>query len=391
MTTRTYQRNGSMVSLLGFGCMRLPRLYPDKQDIDYDKAQEMIDYAYSHGVNYYDTAYVYHEGKSEVFIGEALKKYPRESFYLADKMPGWAIQNGADGAKKIFEEQLSRCQVNYFDFYLLHSLGDRKNYETTYAESGVLTYLDGEKAAGRIRNLGFSFHGSVDFFAYLMEQRKWDFAQIQLNYLDWEGQNAKKLYELAEQYGVQLIIMEPVRGGSLVSLCDESIEILKKAKPDKSAASWAIRFAATPADVLCVLSGMTTMEHVTDNVATIENFIPLEDDEYAVLSEAVAAYLNKGTISCTGCRYCMECPSGVDIPGIFAVYNKCAASGNLPVSLRQNDSAYQKKLRAFQEAFESIPASARPDQCISCGKCVEHCPQSIKIPERMKEIAGRLK
>lgn len=390
MTTRTYKKTSEKISLLGFGCMRLPKVNPDKQDIDYEKGFEMIDYAYSHGVNYYDTAYVYHEGKSEVFIGEALKKYPRESFYLADKMPGWAIKNGADDAKRIFEEQLSRCQVEYFDFYLLHSLGDQANYEKTYLNGGVLAYLDGEKAAGRIKNLGFSFHGNVEFYEYMMKQRQWDFAQIQLNYLDWNEQNAKRLYELSEEYGVPVIIMEPVRGGSLVSLCEESVNLMKEAEPDMSIASWAIRFASTPSNVLTVLSGMSNVEQVIDNVKTLENFKPLTDNDYNVLGKAVAAYINKGTIPCTGCRYCMDCPAGVDIPGVFAVYNKCASEGNIPISLR-NDDDFAQKLEIFKKEYSALDESAQAHNCIECKQCVESCPQSINIPEKMKSIADMLR
>lgn len=390
MTTRTYQKTSEEISLLGFGCMRLPLVNGASQEIDYAKACELIDYAYSHGVNYFDTAYVYHGGKSEVFLGEALKKYPRESFYLADKMPGWEIRTGVEDAKRVFKTQLSRCQVDYFDFYLMHALGDRATFEKIYLDRGVLEYLDEEKSNGRIKNLGFSFHGNAEFFEYMMKFRKWDFVQIQLNYIDWNEQNAKRLYELSEEYGVQVIIMEPVRGGSLVSLCEESVNIMKDAEPHMSIASWAIRFAATPSNVLTVLSGMTAMDHVTDNVKTIENFTPLTDADYSVLSKAVAAYINKGTIPCTGCRYCMDCPAGVDIPGVFALYNKCASGGNIPLSLKNNDD-FKGKLEAFKKEYAGMDDSAKPHNCADCGQCAEACPQSIKIPGKMKDISSMLK
>jgi len=388
MNIRTNQISGEKVSLLGYGCMRMP--CDADQKIDYGKACQLIDYAYAHGVNYYDTAYVYHGGQSEVFIGAALKKYPRESFFLATKMPGWEVKTGLDDAKRLFAEQLSRCQVEYFDYYLLHALGDQGSYDKIYKEYGVLEYLDAEKAAGRIRNLGFSFHGSLEFFEYMMKQRRWDFVQIQLNYLDWNEQNAKRLYELCEEYDVPVIIMEPVRGGSLVSLCDESIEILKAAEPAKSTASWAIRFAATPPNVLTVLSGMSAMDQVVDNVATLTDFAPLNNDDYGTLSDAITAYINKGTIACTGCRYCMDCPSGVDIPEVFSIYNQCASAGNLPISIKQNDPDIAKKQAAFKSAFTSLPASAQPSKCTACNKCVEHCPQSIKIPDMLKNISKYL-
>ena len=227
MEQRIYKNTGKPVSLLGYGTMRMPLNSEEGSDINYEAGKALIDAAYRSGVNYFDTAYRYHGGESENFVGEALSAYPRESFYLADKMPGWMVgDGGAEKAKEIFADQLKKCRVDYFDFYLLHALGSKEDFEKIYLNGGTLAYLDSEKAAGRIRSLGFSFHGSVEFFEYLMKLRKWDFCQIQLNYMDWDNQNAKELYRLSVEYGVQLIIMEPVRGGSLVSLCDEAVEIL---------------------------------------------------------------------------------------------------------------------------------------------------------------------
>ena len=219
MENRVHNITNAPVSLLGYGTMRMPLNSDQNNDINYEAGKALIDLAYKNGVNYYDTAYMYHGGESERFVGEALSAYPRDTFYLADKMPGWMVgDGGAAKAKEIFEDQLSKCRVDYFDFYLLHALGSKEDFERIYLNGGVLAYLDAEKAAGRIRNLGFSFHGPVAFFEYLMQLRKWDFCQIQLNYMDWDNQNAKELYRLSEEYGVQLIIMEPVRGGSLVTL-----------------------------------------------------------------------------------------------------------------------------------------------------------------------------
>lgn len=388
MEKRIFKKNGKAVSLLGFGCMRLPRVCPDKQDIDYAAAEKMVDLAYAQGVNYFDTAYMYHDGLSEGFIGHALKKYPRDSYYLADKMPGcMGIVHSVADAERIFAEQCKRCGVDYFDFYLLHSINTIDDYEKTYVESGVLDYLLEQKAAGRIRYLGFSFHGTPDTFDYLLQKRDWDFVQIQLNYLDWDARNARRLYESADAKGVQCIIMEPVKGGTLVSLCDESVKILKEADPLHSTASWAIRFAASLPNVLTVLSGMTTMEQVTDNLATIGDFHPLTDSEALILKKAVSAYLEKGPIPCTGCRYCMDCPSGVDIPKIFSVYNACAVSGNLPIATGQDGEDLAAKAKAFLDAYAEIPENAQAHHCVSCLACEQHCPQGIEIHNRLFDIS----
>lgn len=389
MENRLYHRTQKPVSLLGYGTMRMPLASEDNADIDYTEGKKLIDYAYRHGVTYFDTAYMYHSGKSENFIGEALSAYPRDSFYLADKMPGWmTADGGAAKAKEIFEDQLAKCKVDYFDFYLCHALGSQDDFEKLYLNGGVLAYLDSEKAAGRIRNLGFSFHGSVEFFEYLMKQRKWDFCQIQLNYMDWDNQNAKELYRLSEEYGVQLIIMEPVRGGSLVRLCDEAVDILKHAEPNRSIASWAIRFAASLPNVLCVLSGMSTLEQVEDNCATMTDFVPLSDTQKAILAEAVSAYNRSGTIPCTACRYCFECPKQIMIPEIFAVYNTAASENRLPVSMGITEAEAETRKKAFLAAYDAIPEERQAHHCIRCNKCTEHCPQSIKIPDRLAEIVS---
>lgn len=385
MIKRTYKNTEEEISLLGFGCMRLPRLYEDKQDIDYDRAQEMIDKAYASGVNYYDTAYPYHEGMSETFAGHALKKYPRESFYLADKMPTWLLKSRADG-ERIFEEQLAKCQTPYFDFYLCHAIGSSvQDFVNAYEKTCVLDYLREEKAKGRIRHLGFSFHGVPDVLEELADRHDWDFVQIQLNYLDWDMQNAKRQYDILAKRSIPCIVMEPVRGGNLCKLCDESVRILNAVHPDKSLASWAIRFAASLPNVLTVLSGMSTMEHVEDNIQTMTDFEPLSGQEHEAIEKAVAAYLKTGTIPCTGCRYCMDCPSGVDIPKVFAVYNECAAANHLPISLGKSQN-YEENAQLFKAAYEVLPEENRANHCVNCRVCMEHCPQKIEIPVRMMEI-----
>ncbi|MCI5802056.1 MAG: aldo/keto reductase [Oscillospiraceae bacterium] len=368
MEMRTYREAGPSISLLGLGCMRLPKVCPDKDDIDFAAAQEMVDYAYAHGVNYYDTAYVYHGGTSEQFIGPALKKYPRDSYYLATKMPGWDLTCRED-AVKIFEEQLANCQVDYFDFYLCHSLSE-SNYRK-YKDLGVIDYLDEQKKAGRIRRLGFSFHATLPILEEVLSWYSWDFAQIQLNYLDWEAQQAKEQYEMLSGRGLPVIIMEPVRGGALASPCAESDRIFHAAAPGRSTASWAIRYAASLPGVLTVLSGMSSMEQLQDNIATMTGFSPLTPEEYEVVGRALAAYKAHVTIPCTGCRYCMDCPSGVDIPLMFKLYNRYAVT---------------KDKGDYQKALAEVPQSAQMQSCVACGVCMGHCPQSIRIPDELARI-----
>ena len=373
MTTREYKNTGDQISLLGFGCMRLPKIDPEKSDIDKEKAQEMIDYAYAHGVNYYDTAYPYHEGKSELFIGEALKKYPRESFHLVSKNPVWLVEKPED-AVNFLHEQLKKCQTEYFDFYLCHALNhDRLEM---IKKHHIFESLQKEKEAGRIKHLGFSFHGTIEMLEEIVNAYDWDFAQIQLNYYDWDMQNAKREYEILTEHGLPVVIMEPVRGGALNTLCPQGIEMLKKADPNATPASWALRFAASLPSVLTVLSGMTAMEHVKDNVATMDDFKPLTDAERELLFQVAEVYKQSKTVPCTGCRYCMDCPAGVDIPAVFKIYNNYAVTENKA---------------QFLADYEALGESKQAHNCVACRKCCSQCPQSIEIPERMKEIEALAK
>lgn len=371
MLKREYKNTGDMISVLGLGCMRFPKVEGSEM-IDREKAQQVVDLAYARGVNYFDTAYRYHEGDSEPFIGEALKKYPRESFHLATKMPMWMVKSPED-APRIFEDQLRRCQVEYFDFYLCHAMG-AASFETMKA-NGVYEYLKKEKEAGRIRRLGFSFHDSPAVLRQILDYGEWDFTQIQLNYLDWELQDAKGQYELLTKRGIPVVVMEPVRGGALASLCDEADAVFKAARPDKSVASWAVRYVASLPNVMTVLSGMSTLQQVEDNTATMIDFEPLTDSDRKVIEEALEAYRKNKTIPCTGCRYCMDCPFGVDIPGVFKAYNTFAIGRN------------KGQLRA---QIEALGEGHGPEMCQACGKCMKLCPQHIQIPDRMKEIAALL-
>ena len=370
---RNYKNTDEQISLLGFGCMRLPKIDPEKSDIDKTKAQEMIDYAYAHGVNYYDTAYPYHEGKSELFVGEALKKYPRESFHLASKMPVWLVEKPED-TLKYFEEQLKKCQVEYFDFYLCHALNlDRLEI---IQKNHIFETLQKEKEVGRIKHLGFSFHGSVEALDKIAHAYPWDFAQIQLNYYDWDMQNAQQEYKILEDLGMPVVIMEPVRGGALNTLCPEALEMLKKADPKASPASWAIRFAASLPGVLTVLSGMTAMEHVTDNVATVDEFKPLTEEERELLFKVADVYKKSKTVPCTGCRYCMDCPAGVDIPAVFKIYNQYCTTENKA---------------AFVADYDALGESKQAHNCVACRQCCSQCPQSIDIPARMEDVVALAK
>ena len=370
MEYRELRGGKEKVSLLGFGCMRLPRLYPDKPEIDTELGQRMVDYAYSHGVNYFDTAYPYHEGLSEPFIGAALSKYPRESYNLVTKLPTWLINGEAD-IEHYFNEQLQKCGVDYFDFYLVHSL-NAERFETVQ-KLHIFENLCELKAKGKIRHIGFSFHDKPDVLERILAAHDWEFAQIQLNYLDWELQDARRQYELIEQKGIQCTIMEPVRGGMLATLTPEAVDCFQQANPNVSTASWAIRYAASLPNVLTVLSGMTNFDHVTDNVATMEAFRPLSQQEREVIDHALAAYRKAVTIPCTGCRYCMDCPAGVSIPEAFAAYNRYATS---------------KSRSMFEELYHALDAGQRADNCVACGTCLPKCPQHIDIPKHMKEIAA---
>lgn len=369
VTRRQYKNTAQTVPLLGFGCMRLPRLSPDNPKIDIATVKKMVERAMKAGCNYFDTAYMYHGGESERCMGEVLKAYPRDSFYLADKMPVW-FAKGAEDVERIFKEQLQRCQVDYFDFYLVHSL-NVSNWRQAQ-KFQAYEFLSRMKKEGKIRRLGFSFHDSPEVFQEIIRARQWDFAQIQLNYLDWELYRSKEQYEIATEAGVPLVIMEPLRGGALASLSPEATAILKQAAPEASTASWAFRYVGSLPNVLCVLSGMSLPEHLEDNIKTFSPLKPLSDVERDSLNAALLAYRKKLAVPCTACRYCMPCPVGVEIPKIFGLYNQYKVSGN----------KWQ-----FTGAYNTIPEKSRADKCVNCGRCMTHCPQKIKIPEILKQIA----
>ncbi len=358
------------VSRLGLGNMRLPVKTPIKREanpmIDYAKGQELVDLAYENGVNYFDTAYMYHAGKSEKFIGHALKKYPRDSYYLADKLPIFMCPKQSD-MEKIFNKQLSRCDVDYFDFYLLHSL-DGKNWAKC-KKFGAVEFIEQKRKEGKVKYFGFSFHGTVDDLKEIVASHHWDFAQIQLNYLDWKNQRADEQYQILTDAGIPVVVMEPVRGGKLAEPTKEVKELFNKNNPDRSYASWAMRFVASHDNVMTILSGMNAPEQMMDNINTLTDFTPLTDVEFKVCANA-ASLLNKNdVIPCTGCDYCADCPKGVKISSIFAAYNKY-----------KNGEATGDEVAA-----EYAKIDVKANACVACGKCAQHCPQQIDIPNLMQK------
>lgn len=367
MDYRQYPLGEEKISLVGMGCMRLP--YTEKEEnIEYDKAKDIIDDALSLGINYFDTAYGYHGGKSEEFVGQALAGVERSSYYLASKMPVFWLKNKED-VPRIFEEQLKRCRTDYFDFYLMHSLD--KGFFDTSIELGVYEYLNRQKEMGRIRHLGFSFHGKPETLEYICGKYTWDFAQIQLNYLDWTNYKSMEQYEILRRHNLPIIIMEPVRGGMLADLGAEYNNTLKAQRPDKSIASWAIRYAASLPGVITVLSGMSTREQLADNVATCSPLEPVSTAETDMLHQIAHMMTKRSTIPCTGCRYCMPCPVNIDIPGIFSLYN----------------SGYKAlDPKGFLEEYQSIPEKNRAAHCTHCNKCTSVCPQHIEIPELLERL-----
>jgi predicted aldo/keto reductase-like oxidoreductase len=373
MEKRLIKKSGEELSLLGFGLMRLP-LKEGTREIDKDLALKMVDYAKNKGVNYFDTAYMYHEGNSESFAGEALSRYDRDSYKLATKMPMMIVRQAED-VERIFEEQLKKCRVEYFDYYLLHGLG-RASLKAI-EDLKVYEQLKEKKRQGKIRHLGFSFHDSPEILTQLVEKYDWDFAQIQLNYLDWDQQDAKGQYEVLESHGIPVTVMEPVRGGALANLGAEAEAVFKAADPKASVPSWAIRFVGSLPGVQVVLSGMSNMEQVEDNVATMTNFRPLSDADREVINKAVLAYRTAGAVPCTGCRYCMECPQGVDIPRNLATFN------GLLYNKERNVPGYNF---GFMMEYGRISEDKQAHNCVACLQCEEKCPQHIDIAHQMELI-----
>lgn len=363
------------LSALGFGAMRLPTAdgNPDAP-IDEKKTADMVAYAIAHGVNYFDTAYGYHDGNSEVVMGKVLGEYPRDSFYLATKFPGYDLAN-MDKVEAIFEEQLKKCNVDHFDFYLFHNVYEKNIEPYMDRKYGIMDYLMKQKENGRIRHLGFSAHGRYDTMKRFLEAYgdRMEFCQIQLNYLDWKLQDAKAKVELLREYNIPVWVMEPLRGGRLASLSPKNEEKLKALRPDEKIPAWGFRFLQSVPEVTMVLSGMSSMEQMKENIATFAEDKPVTDEEMETLMEVTDSMLD--ILPCTACRYCTtHCPQKLDIPTLLALYNEVRFANGLITHM----------------AVEAMPEDKRPHACIGCQSCEAVCPQQIEIAKAMVDFTEKL-
>ncbi|MBQ8574607.1 MAG: aldo/keto reductase [Clostridia bacterium] len=365
MQKRKFDNLGVEASVLGFGCMRFPTV---DGKIDEAESERMLDRAMQAGVTYYDTAYPYHDGDSEPFVGKALKKYNRSSFFLATKLPIWKLDS-LDDVERIFNDQLKRLDVDYVDFYLLHAV-DKDKWQVIL-DLGILDYCDKLKAEGKIRYFGFSFHDEYEVFEEIISYRKWDFVQLQLNYIDIGEQAGARGVELCNKLNVPIIVMEPVKGGTLAKLPDEVDAKFKAKDPEASTSSWAMRWCGTLPGVKVILSGMSTMEQVDNNLKTFGDFKELDESEKALVQDVADTLNSRMRNGCTDCRYCMPCPAGVNIPANFARWNRYAVYGN----------AEDAKSR-----WASFKDEEKAHNCIECGACETKCPQKINIREDLKAL-----
>lgn len=417
MDYRVSSASGDKVSLLGYGCMRLPTVKngsarDTEDEIDQEQVNAQVDYSLAHGINYFDTSPVYCKGRSEHAMGIALKRHPRNSYFIATKLSNFSAACWPEKeSKAMYYNSLKELQTDYIDYMLLHAIGQPATTEqgeqldgmaalnARYFDNGILDFLVEERKAGRIRNLGFSYHGDIKVFDYLLslhDKYKWDFVQIQLNYVDWHyakevnpnNTNAEYLYAELVKRDIPAIIMEPLLGGRLAKLPDYLSTRLKQRDPEASIASWAFRYAGSFPKVLTVLSGMTYMEHLQDNLRTYSPLAPLTDEEFAFLHDETARLMIEyPLVPCTQCQYCMPCRYGLDIPGIFTHYNKCVSEGYIVKD--SQDENYREARRAFLVGYDrSVPKLRQADHCIGCGLCKNSCPQGIRIPHELHRIAG---
>ena len=400
MTYRVNPFTKDKVSLLGYGMMRLPSKTENQDDYDQEMINKQVDYAIEHGVNYFDTSPVYCQGKSEACTGIALSRHKRSEYLIATKLSNFnpALQS-REASIEMYRNSMKQLQVDYIDYYLLHAVGGGMGeFNARYVDNGIMDFLLEERKAGRIRNLGFSFHGRKEVFDKILamhDQYHWDFVQIELNYLDWHFANeiskgnvdASYLYAEVHKRGIPSVIMEPLLGGRLAKLPQFLATEMKQREPERSVASWAFRYAGTPEGVLTVLSGMTYMEHLKDNLLSYCPLKPLTRNEQKYLEQHVAQRIvGLQNIPCNDCKYCMPCPYGIDIPAIFVHYNKCKNEGMLPTDA--GDENYRKLRRQYLIGLDrAVPKLRQADHCIQCGQCEPHCPQSIRIPRELKKIS----
>lgn len=365
------------LSALGLGAMRLPVIDGDDARIDEEKTAEMVAYAMEKGINYYDTAWGYHNGNSEIVMGKALSRYDRDSYYLATKFPGYDLSN-MDKVEEIFEKQLEKCRVDYFDFYLVHNVCEMNIDAYLDEKYGIYDYLVKQKENGRIRHLGFSAHGSCEVMKRFLDKygKSMEFCQIQLNWLDWSFQNAKGKVELLKEWNLPVWVMEPLRGGKLASLKAEDEAKLKALRPDESVPAWAFRFLQALPEVTMVLSGMSNMEQLKENIETFEADKPLNKEERDGLLGIADEMLKQSNLPCTACHYCVShCPKGLNIPELIEMYNEhCFTGGGFLAPM----------------LIATMPEEKRPGACVGCRSCEAVCPQQIKISEMMSDFAGKL-
>lgn len=365
------------LSALGLGCMRLPVVDGKDEVIDVKAAEEMIDYALKSGVNYVDTAWGYHDGNSELVVGEALKKYSRDSFYLADKFPGYDLSN-MDKVEEIFEKQLEKCQVEYFDFYLVHNVCELNVNHYLDPKYGIVDYLKKQRENGRIRHLGFSAHADVDVMEKYLDAygSEMEFCMLEINYFDWKFQNAKGKVDLLKKWNIPVWVMEPVRGGQLASLSEEDAAKLNAARPEETTVAWAFRFIQSIPEIKVTLTGSSSLKQLKENIATYEEAKPLTDAEMELIMSVADEMIAKTAVPCTACHYCTgHCPVGLDIPELIRIYNEACAAGS-------GDFISSMSLAA-------IPKDKRADACIGCKSCEGVCPQVIKIADTMKALAEK--
>ena len=369
---------GLKLSALGMGNMRLPTLDGDDSRIDEAATEQILDYCTTHGVNYYDTAWGYHSGNSELVVGKLLAKYPRDSFYLASKFPGYSLSNMGK-TEEIFEKQLQKCRVDYFDFYLFHNVCEMNIDAYLDPKYGTYDYLMAQKRNGRIRHLGFSAHGDIPTIRRFLEAygKDMEFAQIELNYFDWNFQNAQGKLELLRQWNIPVWVMEPVRGGQLASLAPEDEARLKAARPNEGVPAWAFRFLQSLPDVTVTLSGMSNLQQVKENIATYEQAKPLNEQETALVLSIADGMIRRTTVPCTACHYCVShCPKHLPIPDLLKLYNEAMVAGS--------------GMFIAPMALSAIPAEHQPSACIACHSCEKVCPQQIHIPDALADFARRM-